>query len=121
MAATTFKEITSYKKAFSQAMKIFQISKNFPKEETYSLTDQVRRSSKSVCANLAEAFRRKKYPAHFVSKLTDCDAKNSETLVWLDFCLSCVYIDQNKYDELTALNTEVRKLLHHMISNPENY
>jgi four helix bundle protein len=75
----TYKDLMVYKKSFAFAMRIFVVSKKFPKEETYSLTDQIRRSSRSVCANLAEAFRRNKYPNHFASKLTDCDAELAET------------------------------------------
>ena len=80
-----FKELIVYKKSFSLAMEVYEISKSFPKEEKYSLTDQIRRSSRSVCANIAEAYRKHIYVKHFVSKLTDADAENSETLVWLDF------------------------------------
>ncbi len=121
MAATHFKETALYKKSFEQAMIIFEISKKFPKEEMYSLTDQVRRSSGSVCTNLAEAYRKRRYPAHFISKLTDSDAENSETSVWLDFALACQYINHIVYNELTQLNAEVGKLLNHPISNPEKY
>jgi len=116
-----FKESTVYKKAFSLAMEIFDISKSFPKEEKYSLTDQVRRSSRSVCANLAEAYRKKRYNAHFISKLTDCDAENSETNVWIDFALSCNYIDEQISDSLRTKSEEVGKLLNHMITNPDKY
>jgi four helix bundle protein len=116
-----FKESTIYKKAFSLAMEIFEISKAFPKEEKYSLTDQVRRSSRSVCANLAEAYRKKRYPAHFISKLTDCDAENSETNVWIDFALACRYINDDTSTSLRIKSEEVGKLLHHMINNPEKY
>lgn len=77
----SFKTLLAYQKGFSLAMEIFEISKTFPKEETYSLTDQIRRSSRSVCANIAEAYRKRRYERHFVSKLTDSDAKNSETQV----------------------------------------
>lgn len=121
MAATSFKETTLYKKAFEQSMMLFEASKHFPKEETYSLTDQIRRSSRSVCANLAEAYRKKRYPAHFISKLTDCDAENSETSVWLDFALSCNYINHEKHTQLAYLNAEVGKLIHHIVSNPDKY
>ena len=93
MAAKSFKETTAYKKAFALAMEIFEISKSFPKEEKYSLTDQIRRASRSVCTNIAEAYRKKKYIAHFVSKITDSDMENSETNVWLDFSKACKYID----------------------------
>lgn len=87
-------------------MEIFHLSKSFPNEEKYSLTDQIRRSSRSVCANLAEAYRKKRYINHFISKLTDCDGENSETNVWLEFALQCEYISQQQYNELTERNQE---------------
>lgn len=121
MAVYNFKETAVYKKSFSLAMRIFEISKSFPKEEKYSLTDQVRRSSRSVCANLAEAYRKKRYPAHFISKLTDCDAENSETNVWIDFAFSCEYIDETTQNELRILTEEVGRMIYHMINNPEKY
>ncbi len=107
--------------AFEQAMDVFETSKAFPREETYSLTDQVRRSSRSVCANLAEAYRTKLYPAHFISKITDSDSENSETSVWFDFAMACKYITQQKYDELIKRNEAIGKLLNHMINNPDKY
>jgi len=85
--AGSFKDLTVYQKAFDQAMKIFDVTKSFPKSEQFSLTDQIKRSSRSVCANFAEAWRKRRYIAHFVSKLTDADAEASETTVWLDFSL----------------------------------
>jgi four helix bundle protein len=121
MSNFNFKESTVYKKAFSVAMEIFEISKSFPKEEKYSLTDQVRRSSRSVCANLAEAYRKKRYPAHFISKLTDCDSENSETNVWIDFALACNYVDEQISNSLRTKSEEVGKLLNHMINNPDKY
>jgi four helix bundle protein len=121
MAAISFKETTLYKKAFAQAMGIFELSKSFPKEERYALTDQIRRSSRSVCANLAEAYRKKRYPAHFVSKLTDYDAENSETNVWLDFAFSCTYLTTAQYEKQNKKNQEIGRLLHHIITNPEKY
>lgn len=87
-----YKELLAYKKAFTLAMEIFHVSKSFPKEETYSLTDQIRRSSRSVCSNMAEAYRKRRYVNHFISKLTDCDRENSETSTWLDFVIECNYI-----------------------------
>ena len=102
-------------------MEIFELTKEFPKEEKYSLTDQIRRSSRSVCANIAEAFRRKNYPAHFVSKITDADGENSETGVWLDFSMSCKYMANEKHITLTGKNQEVDRLLGHMLSNPDKY
>jgi four helix bundle protein len=102
-----FKELLAYQKAFHLAMEIFEISKTFPKEETYSLSDQIRRSSRSVCANLAEAYRKRRYINHFISKLTDCDAENSETNVWLDFAFACNYLSQENYNSLTQKSNEV--------------
>jgi four helix bundle protein len=121
MAAYNFKDTALYKKAFALSMEIFQVSKSFPKEERYSLTDQVRRSSRSVCANLAEAYRKKRYPTNFISKLTDCDAENSETGIWIDFALACEYINEQTRVSLTNKNEEVGKLLNHIITNPEKY
>jgi four helix bundle protein len=121
MGVKSFKETTVYKKSFLQAMEIFEISKSFPKEEKYSLTDQVRRSSRSVCANMAEAYRKKMYPKNFISKLTDSDAENSETNVWIDFALSCGYINQELQQKLSNQNDEIGRLLHHMINNPDKY
>jgi four helix bundle protein len=121
MAALNVKETRVYKLAFSQAMELFELSKKFPKEETYSLTDQIRRSSRSVCINLLEGYRKKKYPAHFVSKVTDADMENSETSGWLDFAFSCKYLELKAYDDLVSKNQEIGKLLNHMMNNPEKY
>ncbi|MGN6341666.1 MAG: four helix bundle protein [Ginsengibacter sp.] len=82
-------ETKVYKLAFELAMKVYEISKRFPKEEIYSLTDQVRRSSRSVCSSLAEAHRKRLYPAHFISKVSDSDMENAETQTWLEFALAC--------------------------------
>jgi four helix bundle protein len=117
----TYKDLLFYKKAFELAMKIFEISKRFPKEETYSLTDQIRRSSRSVCANFAEAYRRRKYPAHFMSKLTDADTENAETEVWLDFAFTCNYITDVEHKELLSLREEAGRLLGDIIKNPSKY
>jgi four helix bundle protein len=116
-----FKDLLAYQKAFELAMDIFEISKKFPKEEKYSLTDQIRRSSRSVCANFSEAYRRRKYPAHFVSKLTDSDAENSETGVWLDFSVSCGYINHQEHLSLWLKKEEVGKLIGDMLKNPAKY
>jgi four helix bundle protein len=118
---STYKDLLAFKKAFALAMKIFETSKHFPKEETYSLTDQVRRSSRSVCANFAEAFRRKKYAAHFLSKLSDSDAENAETEVWIDFSFACKYISDLEYKELAADQQEVGRLIGDIIKNPDKY
>lgn len=116
-----YKKLTVYKKAFDLSMEIFEISKSFPKEERYALIDQIRRSSRSVCANLAEGYRKRQYRAHFVSKISDCDMENSETQVWLDFSLSCSYIDIEQHKRLYIITEEIGKLLFHMINNPEKY
>lgn len=116
-----FKDLLAYTKAFEVSMQIFEISKKFPKEETYSLTDQIRRSSRSVCANLAESYRKRVYYKHFMSKVTDAQMENSETEVWLDFAVACEYVSQEQYQKLLDLNDEVGKLLHHIYNNPEKY
>ena len=121
MSAKSFKETQVYKLAFEQAIGIFETSKNFPKDETYSLTDQVRRSSRSVCANLAEAYRKKRYPAHFISKASDRDSENSETGVWFDFSFACKYINQQIHEKLILRNEEIGRLLNHMMNNPDKY
>lgn len=121
MGVKNFKETRVYKLAFEVAMEIFEITKSFPKEETYSLTDQIRRASRSVCANIAEAYRKKFYPAHFVSKVSDADMENSETGVWLDFSIACKYINEEKYKTLSEKNQETGRLLGHMINNPDKY
>lgn len=116
-----FKDLLAYTKAFEVSMQIFEISKKVPKEETYSLTDQIRRSSRSVCANLAESYRKRVYYKHFMSKVTDAQMENSETEVWLDFALACEYVSREQYQKLLDLNDEVGKLLHHIYNNPEKY
>jgi four helix bundle protein len=121
MGVKDFKEARVYRLAFEVAMDIFEISKSFPKEEKYSLTDQIRRSSRSVCANIAEAYRKKCYPAHFVSKVSDADMENSETSVWLDFSIACKYISEEKFKPLSEKNRETGRLLGHMINNPDKY
>jgi four helix bundle protein len=121
MAAKNFKETRVYRLAYEQAMEMFELTKIFPKEERYSLTDQVRRSSRSVCTNIAEAYRKKRYPAHFVLKITDSDAENSETGVWFDFSKDCLYISAEKHKSLIERNEEIGRLLNHMINNPDKY
>ena len=121
MAAINVKETRVYRLAFELAMEIFEISRGFPKEETYSLTGQIRKSSRSVCICLIEAYRKKIYRAHFVSKITDSDMENSETSGWLDFALACRYISDEKHKELSSKSAEVGRMLHHMINNPEKY
>jgi four helix bundle protein len=116
-----FKELLAYKKSFELAMEIFELSKTFPKEEKYSLIDQVRRSSRSVSANIAESYRKRRYVNHFISKLTDSDAENSETNVWLNFSLKCEYINQETFESLNSKNLEIGKLINYMINNPDKF
>ena len=121
MSYKKINETKVYKLSFDLAMKIFEVTKRFPKEETYSLTDQVRRSSRSVCSCLAEAHRKRLYPAHFVSKISDADMENAETQTWLDFSLACKYIIHEEHDDLLNLSEQVGNLLNHMMNNPEKY
>ncbi len=116
-----FKELLAFQKSFQLAMDIFQLSKSFPKEEKYSLTDQIRRSSRSISANIAEAYRKRGYPNHFVSKLTDSDAENSETNVWLEFSLKCEYITIETYNDLNNKTIEIGRLINYMINNPTKF
>lgn len=116
-----FQDLLAYQKSFSLAMKIFEITKSFPKEEMYSLTDQIRRFSRSVPANIAESNRKRVYPKNFHSKLTDCDAENSETQVWLEFAFNCNYLNAGKYNEFLCESDEVGKLINYMILNPKKF
>lgn len=116
-----FKELLAYKKGYELAMDIFLLSKKFPAEERYSLTDQIRRSSRSVCTNLAEAYKRRRYKDYFTSKLNDCETENSETEVWLDFSMDCNYISNQEYQSLLAKNQEVGKLIWYMINNTDKF
>lgn len=116
-----FQDLLAYKKSFEVAMAIFEVSKNFPSEEKFSLTDQARRSSRSVSANIAEATRKRIYEKHFISKLTDSDAENSETQVWLEYAYSCGYLDLKVFNSLTEKSLEVGKLLNYMMRNPNKF
>jgi four helix bundle protein len=115
------KELTVYLKAFDLAMKIHELSKRFPPEERYALTSQIRRSSRSVCLNLREAWAKRRYEAHFVSKLTDSGGENSETDTSLDFALNCGFITGEQHRELTGIGTEIGKMLGSMIQNPHPF
>lgn len=116
-----YRKLKVYQKAFSLAVKIHYVTKNFPKEEQYSLTDQIRRSSRSVCACLAEGYRKRRYPKHFINELSDADSENSETMVWLEFSDVFKYINNDLFNELSAECSEIGFLLNYMINNPENY
>ncbi len=116
-----FRDLKVYQKAFKLAMDIIKITKDFPDEEKYALTTQIRKSSRSVCSSIGEGYRKRIYRAHFISKTTDADMENSETQVWLDFSLSCKYINEDVYKEYLERSEEIGKMLNHMIENPEKY
>jgi four helix bundle protein len=118
MQIKSAKELNVYKKGYELAMKVFQLSKSFPVEEKYALTSQIRRSSRSICLNLREAWAKRRYEAHFISKLTDCDGENSETDSSLDFAKDCCYITIEQHGELVSLCQEIGKMLGSMINNP---
>ncbi len=114
-----FRDLKVYQLSYKLAMEIFEQSKAFPKEERFSLTDQIRRSSRSVAVNIAEGFRKRQYPNMFASKMADSDAEAAETQVWLDFSLDCGYMTQKRHDELIRGYEEVGRMLGAMISHPE--
>ena len=116
-----FRSLIVYKKAFSLAMDIFEMIKTFPNNEKYGLVSQIRNSSRSVCANVGEAYRKRRYQAHFITKLSDADMENTETQVWLDFALACNYIEEAEFATLNKRSQEIGKLLNFMIKNPEKY
>lgn len=116
-----FQDLLAYKKGFIVAMEIFELTKNFPKEEIYSLTDQIRRSSRSVTITIAEAYRKREYPKYFHGKLTDADSENSETQGWLEYALACKYISQEIHDSILEKSKEVGKLINFMILNPGKF
>jgi four helix bundle protein len=111
------RDLKVYQLAYKLAMEIFHLTKSFPREELYSLTDQIRRSSRSVPANLAEGFRKRRYPNMFINKLTDCDGEATETQVWLDFAFDCGYLSKQNHDRLISGYEEVGRMLSGMISN----
>jgi len=119
--AKSFRDLIVYKKAFNLAMVVFELSKKFPPEEKHALTDQLRRSSRSVCRAIGEGYRKRQYPKYFISKMSDADMENSETQISMDFALSCGYITKEENMEVRARSEEVGKLLNHMIENPERY
>ncbi len=114
-------DLVVYQMAFEVAMKIFELSKTFPVEERYSLTDQIRRSSRSVCANLAEAWRKRRYKAAFIAKLNDCEAEVAETQTWLKFAVKCQYLDIEPGRELYGIYNQVLSGLVSMINNPNRW
>ncbi|WP_261209933.1 four helix bundle protein [Laspinema sp. D2d] len=111
-------DVVVYQMSFEAAMRIFELSRSFPVEERYSLTDQIRRSSRSVCANLAEAWRKRRYKAAFLAKLSDCEAEAAETQVWLKFAVKCHYLEIEQGRELYKIYNQVLSGLVNMINNP---
>ncbi len=114
-------DLEVYERAFAAAMKVFALTKSFPAEERYSLTDQIRRSSRSVCANIAEAWRKRRYEAAFISKLSDAEAEAAETQVWLQFCVECAYLDRSAAKLLYAEYDAITAMLVHMINHPTDW
>ena len=118
---TGFKDLKVYQTAYDLSIEIFQISKTFPKEETYSLTDQIRRSSRSVCANIAGAYRKRRYPKLFLLTITNADSEASETLVWIDYAKDCGYISKKAHQSLSRRYKEIGKILGRIISHPDRF
>src|SRR5713101_1526831 len=115
------RDLEVYRKAFDASMRLFELSKKFPKEETYSLTDQIRRASRSVCANLAEAWRKRRYEAAFISKLSDSESEAAETQVWMEFAVKCRYLDRDRALVLYQACEEVLRMIVAMINRPESW
>ena len=116
-----FRDLVLYQKAFHNAMLIFEISKSFPNIEKFALTTQIRNCSRSVCSNIAEGYRKRRYPNHFISKYTDADMENSESIVWLDFALASRYISNPQHEDLISRVEEVGRMLNHAINNPGKF
>ncbi len=117
----THRDLKVFQLSFEAGMEIYWLSKKFPKEETYSLTDQIRRSSRSVSGNIAEAFRKRRYPKSFIAKLTDSEGEAGETQVWLDYALSCEYMDKIEYDSLYDKYDHILAMLVNMSNNSNNW
>ncbi|HKY28277.1 MAG TPA: four helix bundle protein [Pyrinomonadaceae bacterium] len=117
----SYKDLRVYQAAMDAAMKIFELSKRFPREERYSLTDQMRRSSRSVCSNIGEAWRKRRYPAHFVSKLSDSEGEAEETRVWIEIAYRCCYITASEARELDSTYDGILGQLVKMIFNHEDW
>lgn len=117
----SFKDLKVYQMAYKAAMEIFELSKGFPREEKYALIDQIRRSSRSVCANSAEGYRKRIYPNHFAMKMTDADAEASETTVWLDLAQDCGCLETELHTRLTNVYDEIGRMLGGMAKCPEKF
>ena len=117
----SYRELRVYRTSFDMAMKIFEVTKGFPSEERFSLTDQIRRSSRSVCQSIGESWRKRRYPKHFISKLSDAETEAEETRVWLEFSLACGYINQELFDKLDDRYDHIISQLVIMANNPEKW
>ncbi len=117
----SFRELKVYQLVFQAAREVRILTFKFPKEETYSLTDQIRRSSRSVCTNIGEGYRKRIYPKHFSSKMTDADGEATETSMWLDFALDCQYINEKEHNDLQEKYNEIGRMLNSMALNPEKF
>jgi four helix bundle protein len=117
----THRELRVFQLSFETGMEVFKLTRTFPKEETYSLTDQIRRSSRSVSGNIAESFRKRRYPKSFISKLSDSEGEAAETQVWLDYALACGYIQKEVHDILNDKYDHIIGMLVNMINKPQNW
>ena len=118
---SSFRDLKVYRAAFELQQEIFEITKTFPREEQYSLTDQIRRASRSVGANLSEAWQKRRYVAHFTSKLTDSDGEQAETQHWLDTSFACEYISRENHEKLRSKCEEIGRMLGKMLKEPEKW
>ena len=121
MAISRVEQLRVYRQGFEAAMEIFELSKAWPVEERYALTDQIRRASRAVCANLAEGWRKRRYPKHFVSKLSDADAEAAETRTWLRFARQCGYLNSDQFAALDAQYDQLCGGLVRILQNPEKW
>lgn len=117
----SFKILLAYKKGFSLAMEVFHLTKSFPKSELFGLTSQMVRSSRSVCSNISEGYRKRQYEKHFKSKLSDADSENSETQLWLEFAFASEYISEEKKIDLENKSQKIGKLINFMMNNSEKF
>ena len=118
---SNFRDLKVYQKAIILAMDIFEISKSFPQDERYGLISQIRNSSRSVCSSIGEAYRKRRYPKHLISKLSDADMENTETQVWADFALASNYISKEEYDSWNSKSEEIGRMLQGMMEKPERF
>ncbi|HMQ60561.1 MAG TPA: four helix bundle protein [Flavilitoribacter sp.] len=117
----SFRNLKVYSKAFTLAMNIFETSKQFPREEKFGLTSQIRRSSRSVCSCIGEAYRKRQFPKYFSSKISDADMENTETQVWFDFAFATNYIPKEKYESWVSDSEEIGRMLNSMMRNPDKF